>query len=291
MARPTPRNDLLTSKYGISGYIGRNILPVMKVYQKASTKNIVIESFGTAVTTRDPSGVITPAVNKTTPKTYAVVEMLSRQIVDASEEAQYGGRSNYELVLSIIGRKECDDIIETRVKTALEAADADATDISADLYAGLRTAIAALGGRGRLQLSGPTAAFDLIRNDATIKARMLATGVAPAGMDPRSISGAQIAAILGIQDVQEAVGPAASIWTGNEVFLTVIPEADMDPAAMAQLGRLLTYVWSGDGGEAVMSCEADYDTTRRSDCLDFVGYNQAWIINDTFIKRLALSGS
>jgi hypothetical protein len=203
----------------------------------------------------------------------------------------YGGMDAYLATLSISAVKEVMDKIEAAVVAQLQPG-TSATDVSADLVGGIQGAVQALSGYGSVTLVGGATAWNVVRADTDVAARMVNTGVAPAGLDPRSISAAQLAAIFGASQVLEAVGPAASLWADDAITAIVQPDAALDPRSIPQLGRLVTFVWNTEQGVDEMAMETDYDTTRRSEVLDGVAYIDAQLFGNTaFASELTIAGS
>ena len=276
----TKRNDLLALKTNVKGAIGPSLLPVFNQYglKSAPITAALISDLGTSSTTRDGStGVITGNARSATPITCTCTEDLSRQIIREDEIPQYGGQAQYDAALAFAGNLEVQLKQEAKVKAALMAG--SPTDATSNTLRAVQAKVQALSSYGRVILAGSATAFNVLRFDSEFAKRMINTGVAPSGTDPRSITSAQIAAVVGASEVREATGPFGAVWPYNEIIVFVEADPSIDPRSIPQVGRLVTYAWNEEGGAQTLTVEQKYDTATNSEVYDFIGWSVAKLFN------------
>ena len=284
---PAARADLAVMAYQPVGFIGTRLFPAYPVRQKAGTVYYAAAaSIDSAQSGRTAGGAVSGINVTSASDTFATVEKLARIQADAAEIALLGGEQAAEKKLAMRGHKSVAKAIEVAVVAVCGFS--TATDIHADIAAGLKTKIkavrnAALGQAGKVVIAGGSSALDLLRANEDIKDAMLHTGVTIIGADARLIGNTCLSEILGVNEVIEGLD---GIWPVDKVVVAFIPDPNTDPTVDAQLGRTVKYQFDDQGTE--ISCEEGYDPATRSPYLDFVSNVAVKTFNATFISAAAL---
>jgi hypothetical protein len=286
------RNDLLALKSNPVGYIADKVLPPLRVFQKSGSRNAAVPvTASTAQSGRAAAGAITNVGTLSSNLvTFTTSEILKRMRIDQAERAMFGSQEEYEAVLAWTGTKQVRDAIETKVATVTANASSP-TDVSSTKFTGILNAVQNVRPYGRVGIAGHIQAFNTVRAYPEVIDRMKATGVPLQGLDTRSISAANLAAIFTADEIFEA-NTDTTIWNTNRLYVFVIPDPSVDPAGTPQVGRRHLYTFTGaDGSLQTMTCEQMWDPSVRAEVLDFVVYDEAAIYNTTFDAHLSLDGA
>lgn len=249
------RNDLRDAPYSAPELTHERLAPTLVRYQEAGT--LWYQPYAqdvTAQTTRAALGDVTANTQGAASTPYACGEILDRQRMsyDAIRQS-YRDELRADLAMARLGKRAVDDQIELAMANALLA---NPTDLSAstnlpgdveNLAWGLIDR--APGSRCVLTISGRL--FTTLKANAQIDARMKNIGIAVGeGGDPRRVTAAQMAAVLGVDEV--IVAPNR-VWvtmvsagtlgaTGAKCgVLSMLPDGALQPNEEVQLGRVISY--------------------------------------------------
>lgn len=142
-------------------------------------------------------------------------------------------------------------------------------------------------GIGRIGLVLSNHNLVALKSNTIIKERMVYTGVAINGLEPRAIAPNQIAAILGVDEV--IVGKDDLWFAGldaadrNNVALVVLPEEGIDPAEAVQFGRTIYFQWADSEADKFVM-ESFHDAYVDAEVVDAKGLIDVKVFNPELIK-------
>lgn len=288
---PIPRKDLADFPAGDKpiGFIGDLVFPPLK--RAALNGTLYYQAyadFDTATTGRASGGTVTGLQVSNSNTTFSNAEVLARIQTDEKEIELLGGPDAAEKVLALRGHRSLFKNIEA--KQVAQVGFGSASDIHTAIYDGIVAAVAAMkpklqGHVGRLALVGGSTAFNVLRNETTVKDRMKAIG-APVDSMTRQITMSALAEVFQVRECHEGID---GFWPTYGVALAYLPDPNEDPTVSAQLGRTIFYDFDGQGG--LVKCEEGYDPAKRSNYLDFTSYLQVLPLNTDFITALRIVAS
>lgn len=287
------RQDLLALPTNPRGYIGDKVLPTLRVRHKVGDRYMTAVSTSDAAQTgRSPAGSITASTTiNSNPVSYTCAEVIKRTVMGDEERNEFGTEDEYLATLAWNATKCVRDANESKIATLTANANSP-TDITSDIFYGIKQKVDLLSAYGMVGIAGNSVALDVVRQNPTVTDRMKATGsiLAPV-VDVRSISGAMLAAIFGASEVHEAKTDTA-IWSTHRVYVYVIADPSVDPMANPQLGRFLSYGFPNvEGPNQDLACRLQWLPTVNANVLDVVSYNVGKIANSIFGYHLSIDGS
>lgn len=278
----TVRPDLATAEYTSTGYLHEIIAPTLKVFQKGGTLYYTpYATRGTAQTSRSALGSVTATTMASASKTFSCGEILSRKKMSYDEVEQgYSDLLTAELDMAAAGKDEVEASIETSLATALlDANSAKDLTASTNLPGDIENYAAELMDKApdcEIALAISSTLFTSMKANGEIKARMQNTGIAVGeGGDPRAVTAAQLAAVLGVNRV--LVGKS-SIWGKHYAALVMLPHAEKAQNQEAQLARTVAYMTSPADG-IPFTCESFEDDNAKGYVVDTHAHAAVTVLN------------
>lgn len=285
------RSDLAYAEYSNPEYIHEAIAPTFKVAQTSGTLYYQpVNADSAAITGREQLANITVTAAASGSKPFTAAEILKRAEMGVREVEQcYSDLLRAQLALARIGKRAVDGAIETALATALIGSAAD-EDLSAsgsipEDVEGLAYELfdIAPGGVGLIL---PSPVFAKLKANANILDRMKATGVAIGeGGDPRKITEAQMAAIMGVSKVFVANN---RIWTpvaAGTGALVALPNGDLSPREEVQFARTVVYD-TGEEDGFPFTCESWFDDQSLGHAVDTRANAQVLVLNAGLKKSI-----
>lgn len=269
----TVRPDLAALEYSMGGLIADKIFKTVVVPQEGGTYEFA--EFGTvgaaSRTIGDPVVATTADFGSVA---YSTVQTLSHPHI-ARERT---GQDEKPVVVS--GMRKVALVTEGTAATILNAL--VATDVHDAVGEGIETArLALLGcaGAGKIALVCSASNFGKIMADDFVAANIEKVNGSFAGLSPRQAREAALGMALGVDEV--LVGNDTS-WTGDKVWLCVLPSDGSDPVSEVTAAAELT---KGQG-EALFVVEAVEDSVVRGIRYDIYKQSVQKILNPELIKTL-----
>lgn len=249
------RNDLRDAAYSAPDLTHERLAPTLVRYQEAGT--LWYQPYASDVqaqTGRSALGNVTAHTQGAASTSYACGEIIDRQQMsyDAIRQS-YRDNLRADLAMSRVGKRAVDDKIELAMANSLLANPIDlsaSTNLPGDIEDMAWTLIdKAPGQRCVLTINGKI--FTALKANAAIKDRMKNIGIAVGeGGDPRRVTAAQMAAVLGVDEVIVApnrvwvamvkagtLGPTGAACG----VLTLLPDGSLQPNEEVQLARVISY--------------------------------------------------
>ena len=286
MSERIRRPDLEVQEVSLPPYIVEKILPYLPREQEAG--NLYYQSYKTDVaaqTGRNTAAIspITASIISASSTSFSCSEVRKRIKMGYNQVRGYGDLAHAEYAMARMAKRSFYNTIEIACAVALQDVDSPTNAIS-DPVSAIDAAATALRdkGIGRLALVCSNFNFVRLKNDPTVKARMLNTGVAIRDLEPRYITVEQLAAVLGVDEV--LIG-RDDLWhsginaedRGN-IALVVLPNKEEDCAEAVQLGRTIFFDYDSDAEHFVM--ESWHDDEHDADVVDAKGLVQTKILNE-----------
>jgi hypothetical protein len=285
------RSDLAYAEYSNPEYLHEAIAPTFKVAQTSGTMYYQpVNADTAAITGRQSLGAITPTAAASASRPFTASEILKRAEMGVSEVEQcYADLLRAQLALARIGKRSVDGAIETALATALiggevnedvSASNSIPEDVEALAYELFDIAPGGVG------LILPAPVFSRLKANANILERMKATGVAIGeGGDPRKITEAQMAAIMGVSRVFIA---NTRIWTpvaAGTGALVALPNGELSPREEVQFARTVVYD-TGEEDGFPFTCESWFDNQNLGHAVDTRANAQVLVLNSGLKKSI-----
>lgn len=290
----TRRPDLEAQAVSLPPYLVDKVLPYLPKMQEAGRlyyqtwKEDVAAQSG-----RDTAGLssITAHTIAAADKTFSCSEVYARIRMSYDQIRGYGSKELADLAMGRMAKRSFYNQLETSCASALLDVVTPIDGVT-DPVAALDTATVALRDKGIGRIALVTSNFNFVRlkNDPTVKARMIATGVATYGLEPRYITAEQMAAILGVDEV--LIG-RDDLWhsginaedRGN-VALVILPNENEDPAEAVQLGRTIFFAWDSVAEHFIM--ESWEDPFVDANVVDAKGLVDMQILNAALMSTVQI---
>ena len=288
----TKRPDLASAEYTSTGYLHELLAPTLKRLQKGGTLYYTPLSSGvTAQTNRAALGAVTANTKASASTSFGCSEILSRQRMSYDEVEQgYDDLLHAELEMAFDGKNAVETVLETAIATALVGTGASPVDLTSsdEVIETISADAADLMDKApdcRIALVVSQKVFNLLKSNATVTDRMKNVGIAVGeGGDPRTVTAAQLAAVLGIDEV--LVGKS-SIWGATKAALVALPHKEKAQNQEAQLARTLVYQTS-DSADIPFTCESYEDNDAKGYVVDTLAYAQVKLLNAGLSKAYTL---
>ena len=291
MADVIRRADLEAQEVSYPDYILDKVLPFWDKQQIAG--NFYFQLFKDDVAAQyDRDHADLDAIDSTTMKansdTFACKELRSRVKMAYTQFRGYGSEDGGWAAMGRMAKRSWYNSAEVKVAKALLDVDAP-KGVGSNLVSTLEKGVTALRdmGVGRIGLVCSNHNLVALKGDATIKERMVYTGVIERGLEPRYIAPSQIASMIGVDEI--VIGKDDLWYAGldaadrNNVALVILPEANIDPAETTQLGRTIYFQWADSEADKFVM-ESWHDADRDAEVVDAKGLIDIKIMNPKFIK-------
>lgn len=270
----TVRNDLALAPYSDPAMVFTRVAPALVRYEESGTAWYQpYNADVSAQTGRSPLGAVTANAVAAASKPFVCGEILSREEMSYDQVRQgYRDLLSAEFAMARLGKRAVGDTLELALATALLASPEDLSS-STNLPGDVEALASALADKapGRVALVLSASLFGALKADSEVKDRMKNIGIAIGeGGDPRKITEAQMAAVMGVDEV--IVGPGR-VWntpgakTGS---LVILPTEGLAPNEEPQYGRCYTYEYAVDGEYLPFTCESFYNDLNKSYNVDTV---------------------
>ena len=290
------RDDLRTAPYATPGYLHERIAPTLTKRQRGGTLNYQpLQSDVTAQTGRTALGAITRHSVAGASLSFTLTEKRDRQVMSYDEiNESFADQLHAELAMARIGKRAVDSIFEAALMRSLLGG--TALDFSAEslLASAIESAASDLQdkGEGAVALVLSSYLFGKVKGNSEVKDRMKNTGVLlGAGGDPRNVTAAQLASVVGVDEV--LVGnnriwktAAAAEKDANQdplglekcAALVILPNGELQPTEEVQYARTLVYQYGEDNSYPfeVTSWE---DDDVDGIVVDIKGYGEFYALN------------
>lgn len=288
----TVRNDLALAPYSDPAMVFTKVAPALVRYEEAGKAWYQpYNADVSAQTGRSPLGAVTANAIAAANKNFACEEILSRQEMSYDQVIQgYRDILSAEFALARLGKRAVGDTLELQLATALLASPEDLSS-STNLPGDVEALASALADKapGRVALVLSAALFGALKADSEIKDRMKNIGIAIGeGGDPRKITEAQMAAVMGVDEV--IVGPGR-VWNtpgAKTGALVILPTEGLAPNEEPQYGRIYSYEWNVDGEFLPFLCESFYNDLNRGYNVDTVAKAQFLELNAALKQAVTL---
>lgn len=291
MADVIRRADLEAQEVSYPDYILDKVLPFWDKQQIAG--NYYYQLFKDDVAAQyDRDHADLDAIDSTTMKansdTFACKELRSRVKMAYTQFRGYGSEDGGWAAMGRMAKRSWYNSAEVKVAKALLDVDAP-KGVGSNLVSTLEKGVTALRdmGVGRIGLVCSNHNLVALKGDATIKERMVYTGVIERGLEPRYIAPSQIASMIGCDEI--VVGKDDLWFAGldaadrNNVALVILPEANIDPAEACQIGRTIYFQWADSEADKFVM-ESWHDADRDAEVVDAKGLIDIKIMNPKFVK-------
>jgi hypothetical protein len=288
----TRRPDLEAAPYKEPNYIWKAIMPLYEVMVKTGdTRFQDIVADAAAQTDRTLGTAPTATRIDSAKVTFSLNEKIKRYKMDNSEIEQLGGLLMAQMKGARAGKRAVGAAIETAAiaSTFGDEANINSADILTSFLKTLDVAKETVMdyADGPLGLFGAYKVANRLKRYDEVVERMTFTGVLPGNVrDVRSISDAQLAAAIGVDQVLPGPSAASAAgWLGAAsaydgwLGLMALPDASADPDEEIQFGRMFA-MNSGSAGE-LFQVETYYSDDLRSEVVD----TTAWIDEQVFNKE------
>lgn len=285
------RADLEAQEVSYPDYIIDKVLPFWDKQQIAGT--YYYQAYRSDVSAQyDRDHADLDAISSTTMKansdTFACKEVRSRIQMGYSQVRGFASMDGAWAAMGRMAKRSWYNKVETLgAKALLDVA--SPKGVGSNLVATLEKGVTALRdmGVGRVGLVCSNHNLVALKGDATIKERMVYTGVIERGLEPRYIAPSQIASMIGCDDI--IIGKDDLWYAGldaadrNNVALVILPDGNIDPAEEAQLGRTIFFDWAdSEAGKFIM--ESWHDATVDAEVVDAKGLVDIKLMNSDFVK-------
>lgn len=285
------RADLAYAEYSNPKYLHEAIAPTFKVAQSSGTIYYQpVNADSAAITGRAGLTPVDVTEAASGSKPFSAEEILKRPELPVKEVEQcYSDLLRAQLALARMGKRSVDGTIETALATALIAGVAD-EDVSAS--DSIPEDVEAMASElfdiapGDVGLVLPIPVFTRLKRNPSVIERMKATGVAIGeGGDPRQITAAQMAAIMGVSKVLLAntrIWNAVATGTGA---LVALPNGELSPREETQFARTIVYD-TGEEDGFPFTCESWFDDQRLGHAVDTRANAQVVVLNTELKKSI-----
>lgn len=267
------RTDLVGVPFSMAGYIAEQIFPTAIVPMEGGTYEY--SDYGSAgAASRTIGASVTGDTSDFGSVAYACVQYLAKPVIPWERNA------NQDPIPVVAGAKRAvAGQIEAAAATVLNAL-AD-TNIADDITSGLEIARNDLMGKaagGQIALVCSASNFAKICADTGINTRAGFVNNAN-GVSAREALANALAVAIGVDKV--LIGNSTS-WTGNKVWLVVLPTAGSDAKSEVQLGRNIVK----SQGEGLYVVEEVEDTVKRGQRFDTYAQCVIKLFNSELVKTL-----
>lgn len=279
-SKPNFRPDLSSAEWTRTPYVFDRVAPALSRLQMGGTMNYTPwTSRGSATTNRNKYDSHTRSHMGSASTTYVCSEKTSTKDMAQQDVVQsYATLMHAELAMAAAGKDEVNTAIENILATALLQ---DAIDIttSENLPGDIESYVFDLADKvpnAKIALVMSTRLFTRLKGVAAIQERMKNIGIAIGeGGDPRNVTAAQMAAVLGVDEV--ILGKTGS-WGAGKAVLVALPTAEKQPNEEVQLARTVVYRYDATAG-IPFECTSWFDNDTDTHCVKSKTYADVLVLN------------
>ena len=279
-SKPNFRPDLSSAEWTRTPYVFDRVAPPLSRLQMGGSMTYTPwTERGAATTNRDKYDAHTRSHMGSASVDFVCGEKTSTKDMAQQDVVQgYASLMHAELAMAAVGKDEVNTSLESDLATALLANPVDFT-ASENLPGDIEDAAAELSDKtpdAKIALVMSTRVFTRLKACAAIQERMKNTGIAIGeGGDPRKVTAAQMAAILGVDEI---ILGKNTCWGKSKAVLIALPTESKQPNEEVQLARTLIYRYDPTAG-IPFECTSWFDNDNDTHCVKCKAYATVKVLN------------